>query len=113
MEDCLFCKIVRGDIPSQKVFEDEDTYAFKDIHPVAPVHILVIPKKHIPSLAHIGTEENLMGRLMTRAAEIAASEGLNEKGYRVVNNIGEHGGQTVHHLHLHILGGRHMAWPPG
>ncbi len=110
---CLFCKIVEGQIPSTPVYQDELSYAFADIHPQAPVHVLVVPREHIASLD--GAEENhraLLGHLMHAAARIAQQKGLG-KGYRVVVNTGADGGQTVDHLHLHVLGGRHMAWPPG
>ena len=111
--DCLFCKIVAGTIPVQTLFEDGSCVAFPDIHPQAPVHVLVIPKEHIGSLAKVGAEHTvLLGQLMAAAAEVARMQGL-EKGYRVVINTGDDGGQTVGHLHLHVLGGRHMGWPPG
>jgi len=112
--DCLFCKIIAGDIPANKVYEDEDVLAFHDISPVAPTHILVIPKKHLTAVRD-GSEEDagLLGRLLLRAGEVARAAGLAEDGYRFVINTGTHGGQTVFHLHLHILGGRPMTWPPG
>lgn len=111
--DCLFCKIVAGTIPATRIYEDESCLAFPDVHPQAPVHVLVIPKEHIKSLAEVGAEHiALLGQLMAAAAEVARTEGL-EKGYRVVVNTGSDGGQTVGHLHLHVLGGRHMGWPPG
>ncbi len=111
--DCLFCKIVKGEIPAKKVYEDASSIAFADIHPQAPVHLLLIPRKHIVSLAHAGAEDQeLLGHLLATAAKIAAQENL-AKGFRVVMNIGSDGGQTVDHLHLHILGGRAMHWPPG
>jgi histidine triad (HIT) family protein len=114
---CLFCKIVEGAIPSTPVFQDELSYAFADIHPQAPVHILIIPREHIGSLAEIGTDGDqskraLLGHLQWIAAEIARQKNLG-KGYRVVVNTGSDGGQTVDHLHLHLLGGRAMTWPPG
>ena len=107
--DCLFCKIVAGDIPSTKVYEDETVLAFRDIAPMAPTHILVIPKAHIGSVAEI-TEENsgVMARIFEVIAKIAREEGLDE-GYRVVSNCGAHAGQTVHHLHFHILGGKQLS----
>ncbi len=106
MENCIFCKIIAGDIPSNKVYEDEKVLAFRDIAPMAPTHILVIPKEHIPSVAAI-TEENsgIVAHMFTVIAKIAAQEGL-ENGYRVVSNCGPDAGQTVHHLHFHILGGK-------
>ena len=112
--DCIFCKIIAGAIPSKKIFEDDHIYAFTDINPAAPVHILVVPRKHIASLADVLEEVDgpLIGRLHTVAAEIAVVEGLS-KGYRTVINTGDDGGQTVSHLHVHLLGGRAMHWPPG
>jgi histidine triad (HIT) family protein len=110
---CLFCKIVEGAIPSTPVFQDELSYAFADIQPQAPVHVLIIPREHIASTAVAGKDKaGLLGHLHWVAAEIARNKGLN-KGYRVVVNTGEDGGQTVDHLHLHLLGGRPMTWPPG
>lgn len=111
--DCLFCKIVSGSIPATRVFEDEQSLAFADINPQAPTHLLVIPKRHIASTAQASAEDAaLLGHLVVVAAELARSKGL-AGGYRVVVNTGDDGGQTVHHLHLHLLGGRHMTWPPG
>ena len=111
--ECIFCRIVEGSIPSQKVWEDEQTLAFHDIDPKAPTHILVIPKKHVVSLAHAEPgDAALLGRLLLAAAEVAREQGLG-KGYRVVISTGPEGGQTVDHLHLHVLGGRQMHWPPG
>ncbi len=111
--DCIFCKIVAGEIPSKKVHEDELVYAFHDIHPMAPAHILVVPKKHVPSLAHVvAADEGVLGRLLATTARIAEEQGLSQ-GYRVVISTGPQGGQTVDHLHLHLLGGRQMHWPPG
>jgi len=110
---CLFCKIVDGTIPSTPVYQDELSYAFADINPKAPVHILVVPREHISSLDDAdATKRALLGHLLWAAAEIARQKGL-AKGYRVVVNTGEDGGQTVDHLHLHVLGGRQMTWPPG
>jgi histidine triad (HIT) family protein len=110
---CLFCKIVAGEIPSKKVFEDDLTYAFRDINPQAPTHVLVVPRKHIASLAVASAEDQeLLGYLHLVAARIANSEGLS-KGFRTVINTGPDGGQTVDHLHVHLLGGRAMLWPPG
>ena len=111
--DCIFCKIVDGSIPSRKVREDESLLAFFDVEPKAPIHILVIPKKHVASLAEAkADDEALLGRLLIAAAEIAREEQLG-KGFRVVISTGAEGGQTVDHLHLHLLGGRQMHWPPG
>jgi histidine triad (HIT) family protein len=110
---CLFCKIIAGEIPSRKVVEDDLAYAFRDIGPQAPTHILIVPRKHITSLAHAAEEDTeLLGHLHWVAAKIAEQEGL-KKGYRTVINIGPDGGQTVDHLHIHLLGGRSMTWPPG
>lgn len=110
---CLFCKIVAGEIASKKIFEDELAYAFRDIHPQAPTHVLIVPRKHIASLAEAGAEDQAMlGYLHLVAARIASSEGLAE-GFRTVINTGSDGGQTVDHLHVHLLGGRPMTWPPG
>jgi histidine triad (HIT) family protein len=110
---CLFCQIVDGSIPSKAIYQDDHCYAFADINPQAPVHILVVPRKHFTSIAETGKEHNeLLGHLHWAAAEIARSKGLNE-GYRTVINTGKDGGQTVDHVHLHLLGGRHMSWPPG
>ena len=109
MENCLFCKIVKGDIPSTKVYEDETVLAFRDIAPMAPTHILVIPKTHIPSVAGITAENSaVVAHIFETIAKVAAAEGL-EKGYRVVSNCGEHGCQSVKHLHFHILGGAQLT----
>ena len=109
MENCLFCKIVKGDIPSTKVYEDEKVLAFRDIAPMAPTHILVIPKLHIGSVAEV-TEENaeIVAHIFTVIPKIAEAEGL-RNGYRVVSNCGPDAGQTVHHLHFHILGGKKLS----
>ncbi len=113
MKDCVFCKIVRGEIPAKKVYEDEEYLAFHDIDPQAPVHILIIPKKHIESLDAAGEEyRSLLGGLLLVARKVAEDMKL-EKGYRLVINTGPDGGQAVFHLHLHLLGGRALAWPPG
>ena len=110
---CLFCKIVDGTIPSTPVYQDELSYAFADINPKAPVHVLVVPREHIGSLDKANRSNRaLLGHLCWAAAEIARQKGL-AKGYRVVVNTGEDGGQTVDHLHLHLLGGRQLTWPPG
>jgi histidine triad (HIT) family protein len=111
--DCLFCRIVAGTIPAQRLHEDEHTLAFIDIHPQAPKHLLIIPKQHVTSMAHATEADTpVLGHLMAVAAKLAREQGL-EAGYRVVVNTGPDGGQTVDHLHLHLLGGRHMNWPPG
>lgn len=110
MEDCLFCKIIRKEIPSTVVYEDEEILAFKDIHPVAPVHILVIPKKHIESLVELTSEdEAVVGRIYTVINKIAKQENIDEKGFRVIVNCGEDGGQEVKHLHFHLLGGKKLG----
>lgn len=110
MEDCLFCKIIRKEIPSTVVYEDEEILAFKDIHPVAPVHILVIPKKHIGSLVELTSEdEAVIGRIYTVINKIAKQENIDEKGFRVIVNCGEDGGQEVKHLHFHLLGGKKLG----
>ena len=109
MSNCLFCKIVAGEIPSTKVYEDETVLAFRDIAPMAPTHILVIPKAHIGSVAEITAENSgVVAHIFEVIAAIAKAEGL-EKGYRVVSNCGDDGGQTVHHLHFHILGGKKLS----
>jgi histidine triad (HIT) family protein len=112
--DCLFCRIVRGEIPSNKVFEDELVLAFRDIAPRSPTHILVIPKDHIGSAADL-TEAHgpLLGRLFATMVRIALDEGIADDGYRLVSNVGRWGGQTVDHLHFHLMGGRSFTWPPG
>jgi histidine triad (HIT) family protein len=112
--DTVFGKIIRKEIPAQIVYEDDSVLAFKDITPVAPVHILVIPKEPIVSVAHCKDgDEVILGRLMLAASKIAVQQGLAESGYRIVTNIGADGGQSVYHLHLHLLGGRQLDWPPG
>jgi histidine triad (HIT) family protein len=111
--DCLFCKIIAGSIPAKRVFEDELCLCFADLRPQAPTHLLIVPKEHIMSVAEVvPAQSSLLGHLLTKAAEIARTAGL-DLGYRVVLNTGQDGGQTVDHLHLHLLGGRHMTWPPG
>lgn len=110
----VFAKIADGELPADKVFEDEHCLAFKDIDPKAPVHILVIPRRPLVSLADCGeSESGLLGHLMVVAARVAREHGLEDGGYRVVTNIGADGGQSVAHLHLHVLGGRALGWPPG
>ena len=114
MADCLFCKIARREIPAALVYEDERVIAFSDINPQAPTHVLVVPKRHIATLNDLGTEDDrLVGELVRRAAAIAAERGLAPGGYRTVFNTNRDAGQTVFHIHLHLLGGRGMAWPPG
>ncbi|MET4695592.1 histidine triad nucleotide-binding protein [Endozoicomonas lisbonensis] len=111
---CLFCKMVEGEIPTNKVYEDDELLAFRDINPQAPTHILIIPKKHIATLNDTSADDQLLlGKIMLKARELAVEEGLEDDGYRVVLNCNSHGGQSVYHIHLHLLGGRQMAWPPG
>jgi len=111
--NCLFCQIVEGKIPSTPVFQDDQSYAFADISPKAPVHVLIVPREHIGRLDQADESKRaLLGHLLWTAAEIARKQGL-ANGYRIVVNTGEEGGQTVDHLHLHLLGGREMTWPPG
>lgn len=112
--DTIFGKILRNEIPSDRVWEDEQCIAFRDITPQAPVHILIIPREHIRSVGHASAAQAaLMGHLLWVAARVAEQEGLGERGYRVVSNIGRDGQQSVDHLHIHLLGGRTMGWPPG
>lgn len=112
--DCLFCKIAAGDIPATKVHDDDAVVAFRDIAPRAPTHILVIPRDHIASAAELTEADGAMlGRLFGTIAEIARKEGIADAGYRLVSNVGRWGGQTVDHLHVHLLGGRAFEWPPG
>ncbi len=114
MTDCLFCKIVAGDIPADIVYESESAIAFRDISPKAPTHVLVVPRAHIATANDIEpAHERLVGSLFTAARSIAESEGLAERGYRLVMNCNEGAGQSVFHLHLHVLGGRPLGWPPG
>ena len=114
MDNCIFCKIVKGEIPSKKIFEDDEIFAFHDINPAAPVHFLVIPKRHIPNIMETGIDDSVfLGKLLFKARELAAELGCGENGFRLVINCKSHGGQSVDHLHLHILGGRHLGWPPG
>lgn len=114
MQDCLFCKIIAGEIPSTKVYEDETVYAFRDIEPQAPEHILVIPKKHIKSILELGKEDAELIAHMFEVAKLITQElGIAEAGFRTVFNTGENGQQSVPHLHMHILGGRMLQWPPG
>lgn len=111
--DCLFCKIIAGEIPSTKIYENEWVYAFADIDPKAPFHAIIVPKKHIVSAADITAENSgLIAKIFEAVAEIAKEQNL-EKGFRVVNNCGEDGGQTVSHIHFHLLARRNLAWPPG
>jgi histidine triad (HIT) family protein len=110
MNDCLFCKILEKKIPAQVVYEDEATLAFRDINPVSPIHILLIPRVHMENILGL---DDATGAVMLKALKAIAAQEKLEKGFRVVANTGERGGQTVYHLHWHILSGRHMGWPPG
>ena len=113
MEDCIFCKLAKGEIPTDMVYEDDLISVFRDAAPEAPVHVLMVPKKHVSSLNVLeDADRELMGHMMLKIKDIAAQEGL-DNGYRTVINTGEDGQQTVHHLHIHILGRRKMTWPPG
>ncbi|MBU5483525.1 histidine triad nucleotide-binding protein [Clostridium sp. MSJ-11] len=114
MDNCIFCKIIKGEIPCKKVYEDELILAFEDINPEAPVHVLIIPKKHIDSLDSLEEEDkDILSHIFIKAKDLARELGIAEDGYRVVNNCGINGGQTVLHMHFHILGGRNLQWPPG
>ncbi len=114
MRSCVFCRIVSGDAPSRLVYEDERVVAFHDINPQAPLHVLVIPRRHVATLNDLGENEaDLVGHLYLAARTVARQEGLLQRGYRTVVNCNADGGQTVFHLHLHLLGGRRMHWPPG
>ncbi|MCU7916194.1 MAG: histidine triad nucleotide-binding protein [Candidatus Thiodiazotropha sp. (ex Gloverina cf. vestifex)] len=114
MSDCLFCKFVSGEIKPDTVYEDDDVLAFRDINPQAPTHILVVPKHHIATLDDLQLKDDaLIGKLYLAAQKIAKQEGIDEAGYRTVINCNEQAGQTVFHIHLHLLGGRSMTWPPG
>lgn len=110
MDDCVFCKIIKGEIPSNIVYEDEEIIAFRDIHPCAPIHILVIPKRHITSLVDLKEDdERVIGKIYTVINQIAKKEGIADKGFRVIVNCGEDGGQVVKHIHFHLLGGKKMG----
>lgn len=114
MSDCLFCRVVAKTIPAKVVHEDDHTLAFDDIHPQAPVHTLVIPKRHVASIQDLGeADQALLAQLLLSCTKVANDKGLADSGFRLVANTGRQGGQTVFHLHFHVLGGRHMAWPPG
>lgn len=113
-DDCIFCRILNGEIPSDKVHETENAVAFRDINPQAPVHVLIIPRRHVPTIEDFGPEDrDLVGELFEAGRTVARQEGIAEAGYRAVFNCRDEGGQEVHHVHLHILGGRQMTWPPG
>lgn len=112
--DCLFCKIINQSIPADIVWEDDKVLAFRDVNPQAPTHILVIPRKHIATINDIEpSDHTLIGQLFGTARQLAAQEGLSDDGYRLIMNCNEQGGQTVFHIHLHLMGGRHFSWPPG
>lgn len=113
MDECVFCRIAAGEIPASVVAEGERWLAFRDLQPQAPVHLLVIPRSHVESVADLGEADDLGAILLRAAAVVAREAGLEDGGYRVVTNVGEGGGQSVPHLHLHVLGGRQMRWPPG
>jgi len=114
MADCVFCRIVRGEVPSDRVYEDEQVVAFRDIHPQAPIHLLIVPREHFVNAQALGEEQRaLAGHLILVANALARQEGIAESGYRVVLNCNRDGGQSIDHLHLHLLGGRPMGWPPG
>ena len=114
MDNCIFCKIIKGEIPSKKIFENDEMLAFHDITPQAPIHFLIIPKRHISNLMETDAADSaLLGKLLFKTQELAAELGCGENGFRLVVNCKKHGGQTVDHLHLHVLGGRQLAWPPG
>ncbi len=114
MSDCLFCKIVKGEIPTDFIYEDDDVVAFNDLNPQAPHHFLCIPKQHIATTNELeGEQAQIIGKLFLAAKSIAADRGVAEDGYRLVMNCNQHGGQTVFHIHLHVLAGRPMSWPPG
>lgn len=114
MSTCIFCRIVEGSIPAKVVYQDEHTLAFDDVSPQAPVHTLVIPKRHVAAIQDLGeADQALLGRLLLTCRQVAMDKGLAEPGYRIVANTGRDGGQSVFHLHFHVLGGRHLGWPPG
>ncbi len=114
MTDCIFCKIAAGEIPATKVLETDDVVVFRDLNPQAPTHLLAIPRRHIATINDLQDDDaELIGKLYLAAKQVAADEGIADSGYRTVMNCGEGAGQTVFHIHLHILGGRPMAWPPG
>lgn len=113
MSDCIFCRIIKGEIPSKKAYEDDRTFAFHDINPAAPVHILIIPKRHIAGVNTVTDAESAdVGHLFTVAAQLAREHEVEDSGYRTIFNTGPDAGQSVHHLHLHVIGGKPMGWPP-
>jgi histidine triad (HIT) family protein len=111
--ECLFCRIATGEIPAQFVYEDDAVVAFQDVNPQAPVHVLVIPRKHVPTLTAAADDPELVARVVAAAAVVAAQQGIEESGYRTVVNTGPDAQQSVQHLHLHVIGGRPLGWPPG
>lgn len=114
MADCIFCKIIDGQIPANKVFENDELLAFEDVNPVAPTHILIVPKKHVETLNDIGdSDAHMLGKLLVCASKLAAEKNLAGKGYRIVVNCMSGAGQSVYHIHLHLMGGRIFQWPPG
>jgi len=114
MSDCLFCRIIAGDVPSTEVYRDERVYAFEDITPRAPLHVLIVPRKHVATLNDLQPDDDgLVGEMIRRAAAIAAERGYAEQGYRTVFNCNREAGQSVFHIHLHLLAGRPLTWPPG
>ena len=113
-DNCVFCKIVRGEIPSRKVYEDEEVLAFHDINPQGPVHVLLVPRRHITSLLDLTADDDgVVGGLVRKARDLAVTLGLGERGFRLVFNCGDDAGYSVYHIHLHLVGGRTLAWPPG
>ena len=113
-DNCLFCRILRGEIPARRVYEDDHVFAFEDINPQAPMHVLVVPKEHIATLNDLDeAHDALVGEMVRRGAAIAASRGVDASGFRTVFNTNAAAGQTVFHIHLHVIGGRQMSWPPG
>ena len=113
-DECIFCKIVSGDLPAKVVFRDDDVVAFEDIKPIAPVHLLIIPTRHIPSVRELGADDGpVLQTLVDTANNLAKERDIHEQGFRLNINAGPNGGQTVYHLHLHLIGGRFMTWPPG
>ncbi|MCF6466521.1 histidine triad nucleotide-binding protein [Clostridium sp. Cult2] len=114
MSDCIFCKIINKEIPSEIIYEDDKVIAFKDVNPQSPIHFLVIPKEHIESSNYIDDENSsLIGHIFLTIKDLAKKQGIDQDGYRIVNNCGAFGGQTVSHIHFHVLGGRKFSWPPG
>ena len=114
MTDCIFCKIRDGEIPGDIVYEDEDVLAFNDLNPAAPIHVLIIPKKHIPTVNDVSADDAaVMGKLFAAAKKVAVQRGVNDDGYRLVINCNENAGQIIFHIHMHMLAGRNMTWPPG